>query len=278
MKQVRRLTEKQPREELWENISRRLPDIVTRRTAKMFQTVDVEDMLGVLMWRYPFGYNAFAFYDYFNQVLGIQYSENWFIFKRTTELGIVYPFVDACIVLDRPEQIAMKNGVLHNETGMAIKYRDGWGIYMLNGVKGTKKIVETSAGKLYPEIILKETDARVRLEIVKKMEADKLNPEILLKETNAEVRREIVRKIGVERLEKKLKPLALDRWGDYELHDYSQFFPRMRCKPVYLKMKNPSIGVWHYEGVNIDEMSAPTCKAALEWRLKGKEFKPKQIT
>ena len=159
---------------------------------------------------------------------------------------------DICIILDRPEQISIKNGVLHNETGMAIKYRDGWGIYSLNGVTVTKEIVETPA--------------------------DRLDPEIVLREANAEIRREIVRKIGVERLEKKLKPRVLDKWGDYELHDYSEFFPKMRCSPVYLKMKNPSIGVWHYEGVNIREMSAPTCQAALEWRLKGKEFKPIRIS
>ncbi len=193
-----------------------------------------------------------AVYDYLNQVLDIQYPENWFVYKKIIELDLVYPFNDICIILDRPEQISIKNGVLHNETGMAIKYRDGWGIYSLNGVTVTKEIVETPA--------------------------DRLDPEIVLREANAEIRREIVRKIGVERLEKKLKPRVLDKWGDYELHDYSEFFPKMRCSPVYLKMKNPSIGVWHYEGVNIREMSAPTCQAALEWRLKGKEFKPIRIS
>lgn len=198
-------------------------------------------------------FGDYAFYDYFNQVLDIQYPEDWPLFKRTIELGFVYAFFDdVCIVSERPEQISMKNGILHNETGMAVRYGDGWGIYRLNGVRVTKEIVETPA--------------------------DKLDPEILLKETNAEVRREIVGKIGVERLEKKLKPRVLDRWGDYELHDYSQFFRRMRCKPVYLKMKNPSIGVWHYEGVNINELEAPTCQAALKWRLNGIDFKPIQIT
>lgn len=193
-----------------------------------------------------------AFFDYLNEVLDIQYPENWPIYRRAAELGLIYMLDNICIISDRPEQISIKNGVLHNETCMTIKYRDGWGIFILNGVRVTKEIVETPA--------------------------DKLDPEIILKETNVEVRREIVRKIGVERLEKKLKPRVLDKWGDYELCDYSEFFPEMRCRPVYLKMKNPSIGVWHYEGVNIDEMEAPTCQAALKWRLKGKDFKPIRIT
>lgn len=205
---------------------------------------------------YDFSAYYFAFYDYFNCAVDTtQCPENWSIysiFRTTEEFGFIYMLDDICIISDRPEQITMKGRVLHNESGMAIKYRDGWGIYALNGVMVTKEIVETPP--------------------------DKLNPEIVLKETSAEARREIVRKIGVERLEKKLKPLVLDKWGDYELHDYSEFFPEMRCRPVYLKMKNPSIGVWHYEGVNINEMEAPTCQAALKWRLKGKDFKPIRIT
>ena len=157
-----------------------------------------------------------------------------------------------CFLSERPLYVSFKDKLLHADGKPAILYQDGFAIYSLNGVSVSKEIAETPA--------------------------DKLDPEIVLKETNAEVRREIVRKIGVERLEKKLKPRVIDKWGDYELQDYSNHFKNMRCKPIYLKMKNPSIGVWHYEGVNINFMEAPTCKAALKWRLKGKEFKPKQIT
>ncbi|MFZ3064220.1 MAG: DUF6745 domain-containing protein [Nitrospirota bacterium] len=242
IEQIRKQISEQVIEQIIEQVAMKI-----RQVSQLRQLYSIEPYTKALL---AGGY--IAVYDYLNQVLDIQYPENWFVYKKIIELDLVYPFNDICIILDRPEQVSMKNGVLHNEAGMAIKYRDGWGVYYLNGVRVTKEIVETSA--------------------------DKLNPEIVLKETNAEVRREIVRKIGVERLEKKLKPLVLDKWGDYELHDYSHLFPNMRCKPVYLKMKNPSIGVWHYEGVNIEEMEAPTCQAALKWRLKGKDFKPIRIT
>ncbi len=263
VKQVVEQIKQQIREQLWEQLWQKLwPQVGSQVEQKVWRP-QLKQQLWPQVWQqvggfvYPyagvqFSEVNFLVYDYFNEVLDIQFPKIWFIYKRIAELGLFYPFDDICIVLGRPEQISMKNKVLHNETGMAVKYRDGWGIYMLNGVRVTKEIVETPAAQLDPEIILKEE--------------------------NAEVRREIVRKIGVERLEKKLKPRVLDKWGDYELHDYSEHFKNMRCKPIYLKMKNPSIGAWHYEGVNIREMSAPTCQAALEWRLKGKDFNPKQIT
>ena len=136
----------------------------------------------------------FAFYDFLNEVLDIKYPETWFIYKRITELGFIILFDGSSIVVDRPEQISTKDGELHNENGMAIKYRNGRGVYILNGVRVTKEIVETPADKLAPEIILRENNAEVRLEIVRRIEADKLASEIILKERNAEVRREIVRK------------------------------------------------------------------------------------
>lgn len=182
-----------------------------------------------------------------------------------------------CFLSERPLYVSFKDKLLHADGKPAILYQDGFAIYSLNSVSVSKEIAETPADKLDPEIILKQTDAKVKREIVKKIGAERLE-DIVLKETNVEIRQEIIRKIGVERLEKKLKPLVLDRWGDYELHDYSNHFKHMRCRPVYLKMKNPSTGVWHYEGVNINEMEATTCQAALKWRLKGKDFKPIRIT
>lgn len=182
-----------------------------------------------------------------------------------------------CYLSERPLYVSFKDKLLHADGKPAILYQDGFAIYSLNSVSVSKEIAETPADKLDPKIILKEPNAKVKREIVKKIGAERLE-DIVLKETNVEIRQEIIRKIGVERLEKKLKPRVLDRWGDYELQDYSQFFPNMRCKPVYLKMKNPSIGVWHYEGVNINEMETPTCQAALKWRLNGTDFKPIQIT
>jgi hypothetical protein len=128
---------------------------------------------------------------------------------------------------------------LHNETGPSVLYADGFSVYSLNGVRVHKEIVETPA--------------------------EQIDPQIVMKETNAEIRREIVRKIGVERLCQKLGADVLDKQGHYELLNLSLGENRKR---PYLKMLNPSIGTWHVEGVH------PDCKSveeALNWRNGTKE-------
>ena len=103
-----------------------------------------------------------------------------------------------------------------------------------------------------------------------------------LSEVNAEVRREIIRKFGIERIfqivdkkEDKLEigeALIMDVEEDYELW-------RGRLTDVtygtYLKMKNPSIGVWHLEGV---DPSCLTIKDAIQWRNHGLEKQPETLT
>jgi hypothetical protein len=103
---------------------------------------------------------------------------------------------------------------------MAIQYPDGWGLYVLNGVVLDEHIVMTPASKL--------------------------DPKILLSETNVEKRREIVRKIGIEIVQEKLGSKVIDTLDNYELITIT--FGDKVERP-YLKMKNPSIGVYHVEGV-----------------------------
>jgi len=130
----------------------------------------------------------------------------------------------------------MRDGILHCYNAPAIEFSGNWNIWCLNGVKVSKEIVETPAHKLDPELILNGK--------------------------NVEVRREIVRKIGIEKICQKLQTKTIDTWGDYELLELPQL-DDMRIKPIYLKMKNPSIGVYHMEGV---PPNIKTCKQALAWR------------
>jgi len=76
---------------------------------------------------------------------------------------------------------------------------------------------------------------------------------------NAEVRREFVRKVGMERLIEEFGGKLLDEEGDYELLAFQWEGDDM----PYLKMKNPSIGVYHVEGVPPE---IKTVKEAIEWR------------
>lgn len=139
------------------------------------------------------------------------------------------------IALPRPTLELNVHDQLHSERGPAVHWDDGEQVFFfLNGVHVPREIVETPASEL--------------------------DPRLLLRERNVEVRRELVRKIGIERVCEVLEAKCLDRQGNYELLLLDLQDGRTR---PFLKMKNPSIGVYHIEGV------APECSTvaeALAWR------------
>lgn len=175
-----------------------------------------------------------SFYAYGLEVLKLECCE---ILRPHMEIakhcGWWLPFDEVVIVSGKPLSISMKNNMLHNEKGPAIVYRDGFCVYALNGVRVPKDIVETPW--------------------------DKIDLKILASERNAEIRREIVRKVGIERIIKELHAKIVDKVGDYELISLD-FDGRVR---PYLKMTNPSIGVYHIEGVPPNTKSV---KEALAFR------------
>ena len=136
-------------------------------------------------------------------------------------MGLIYPLEKFCVVCDRPEYISLVNGHLHNENNMAIRYRDGWGVYVLNGVRVNKEIVETSA--------------------------DRIPVKWILEENNAQVRTEIVKKVGIERLIKETDAKLLEQKGLYKLYNLTLGDENRRW--FYLKMINPSTEEIHFEGV-----------------------------
>ncbi len=191
-----------------------------------------------------------AFYDFFQRIGILEENDydfdKWrnFILKSGVFATCLYENV--AFVCIRPCKVNRnENDDLHCTDGMAIQWRDGYGEYYLNGVSVNEEIVLTPASKL--------------------------NPQLVLKEQNAEVRREIVRKIGVERLCDKLGAKVIDMKDNYELLDLNLGDNRMR---PYLKMINPSIGTYHIEGVG------PECRTvdqALQFR-NGRSGRPVILT
>lgn len=180
-----------------------------------------------------------AFYLFCRDVLGVKYEKKYSdILDLHSEVAQSccwwWPFEKAVVISDRPIECHMENGMLHKEGGMAVRFSDGFGSWNLHGVQVSKEIAETPAMELDAEIILTEK--------------------------NAEIRREIVRKIGIERVILKLGARSLDKQGDYELLAFELGDGRLR---PYLKMKNPSIGIWHLEGV---PATIKTVTEALAWR------------
>lgn len=114
-------------------------------------------------------------------------------------------------------------------------YPDGFSIWALNGVRMDQKWAETPA--------------------------EKINPSEALAIKNAEVRREMIRKVGIDRMLSGLKHRILEKRDKYELLSIQLSDEVQDAR--YLKMINPSIGVFHVEGV------APECSTiekALNWR------------
>ena len=179
-----------------------------------------------------------AYCMYPERYLNIDYKE----YSETLHLwdtlgkscGWWFPYENICFVSDRPKEIHKKGIQLHNETGPALSFRDGYSLWFLNGVDVGEVIVTTKA--------------------------EEIDCSIILKEKNAEVRREIVRKVGIERVCEKLNAKIIDKVNNYELLMLDLGDDRTR---PYLKMLNPSIGIYHIEGVHPD---CNTVEKALNWR------------
>ena len=179
-----------------------------------------------------------AFYLFPQEILKINYGTYgeqllWFV-ELAKSCNWIWFYDGVCIVSDRPKHIKKKGIVLHNETGSAVEFRDGYGLWALNGVMMKREYVETPT--------------------------EKLDVNLVVKETNAEVRRELVRKIGIDRVCMKLGAKVVDTSNDYSLLLLDLGDGRKR---PYLKMRNPSIPVWHLEGVHPD---CDTVEKALNWR------------
>jgi len=167
-----------------------------------------------------------AFYDFLmNEVKKLDVP--WDVFTNVTSyLHYFWTFKDFVFLTEKPKSLKFNSkNQLHCEDGLACEYNDGWGLYSLNGVSVPEYVVKTK-----PE---------------------QFDCNFLLKEKNAEVRREIVRKVGIDLICQRLNAKIMDKKDNYELINLDLGDDSYR---PYLKMLNPSIGVWHVEGVH------PNCR------------------
>ncbi|MDE2097633.1 MAG: hypothetical protein KGL39_10330 [Patescibacteria group bacterium] len=173
------------------------------------------------------------------EFIGVTGMNEWRIWSETAKIGLYFPLDKIIIVGSRPSVILKNKSGLHADGKAALQYADGFSIYALNGIQ------------MNPEYVLTPPE--------------KLDCQSVLKEQNTDVRRELIRKIGIERMLSVLPNKILSRRGNYQLLSINLGGDATDAR--YLKMLNPSIGVWHLEGV------APECdtvEKSLNWRNQNK--------
>lgn len=177
-----------------------------------------------------------SFYNYFLEVCELDVCKKLHPLMELSKVcGWWVAYDTHAFIQDRPCEIHLNDAKqLHCEDGAAVLYRDGWGIYSLNGVRVDKEIILTPS--------------------------DELDCNLIVTTKNAEIRRELVRKIGVERIYDQLGGKVIDSQGDYELVTLNLGDNNPR---PYLKMVNPSIDTIHIEGV---PPGTQTVVDALAWR------------
>lgn len=206
-----------------------------------------------------------AFYDFFINEYNLECCEPIKAFLELADnIGWWIPMDDKVLCCEKATIVSTKDGRLHNDTGAAIAWKDGYEQYYVNGVYMNKYYVVTPG--------------------------DELPVYCIIQEKNAEVRRELVRKIGLKRTCEELNAECVDKksyktmlpvkgksgeYAEQETH-YELLMLDIGdgVKRPYLKMINPSIGTDHIEGVS------PECKtveAAILFRNKSKKF-PKVLS
>ena len=182
-----------------------------------------------------------SFYIFPEKYLGISYSDfqilslNMF-YQLCEKIGWIWYFKNVCFISDRPQEINKKGIQLHAEGKPAIKFRDGYSSWCLNGVNVPKELAETPT--------------------------EQLNPEQWLAETNVEIRAQFICKFGVDRLKKYGK--SIEKNDVYELMDMNNLFKKRNNQYTpFLFMRNPSTGTIHCEGI-IKECK--TIEQAINWR------------
>jgi len=191
-----------------------------------------------------FDADYFGWVDFYIDEMGFKIDEDlqkeYELYKKTTMFGPVYPLDDFCIVCERLEEVHLNERGLHNETGYAVKYPNGWKKYFLNGVLVPETVVTTDPKDMTKEWL----------------------QEHFIKETNTEVRSEIANKLGTDLLCSRLDSTVIDE--DAKMYQLIELDIGDGVRRPYLKMINASLpDMYHIEGVSPE---IKTVYDALLWR------------
>lgn len=200
--------------------------------------------------------NWIGYYKYYTKYGLLKQDENFDIIDIWYDLakscGWCYTYENMVFVCEKPCEIHLNDkGRLHKDGDMALKYSDGHGLYVLNGVQVPKYLVITPTGGL--------------------------DVSFFQKEKNADIKAQFIRKYGIDRmvhLGKSIdsyKNYSNGEWwnkSEYELIDMANIFESIDYAP-HIKMINQTVkGLYHLEAVS------PECKnleQAMNFREKTRE-------
>ena len=130
-----------------------------------------------------------GWYEY-GKSIGVQFDADKYdlFINFNSEVSFIIPYKGVVFISEKPVEICWKGQNLHNDNGLAVRYSDNYGLYCLNGIKVPQWLVETPT--------------------------EKIDPALALKEENADVQREIIRKVGAERMLKSCNAKTLDEFND----------------------------------------------------------------
>ena len=105
-----------------------------------------------------------SFYDYMREVLGLRNQTEKLIglIELSKCCGWWSPYQNVAVLQHRHCELHRdERGRLHNEKGMAVKYRDGWGVCAWHGVRMPAWVIETPE-KITPQSIKDESNQEIR--------------------------------------------------------------------------------------------------------------------
>lgn len=162
-------------------------------------------------------------------------------------MHIMYVFQDFIVFSERPTALHQNdNNRLHNTSGAALQYADGYSLYMVNGARVPEKAI------LAPETYTYEELQEIH---------------------NSELHRVIAENLGWDQYIKKIRAKLVDRFYDertnleYELLE-SSLQEAGDLQPKYLRMRSPRLfdgsNPWFIEPVDPGLMTA---QAARKWQI-----------
>ena len=105
-----------------------------------------------------------SFYE-FARFVGVRYSNNDHLnayVKYAKSCGWMFAYDKVAFVSERPVEINWDDrGLLHSETGMSVKFRDGWGVHSWHGIKIPEEWIENKSS-ITPQVALHHENVEQR--------------------------------------------------------------------------------------------------------------------